>query len=82
MSGTRKPNGRSSIYLGGDGKWHGWVTMGVRADGRPDRRHRTGATETEVTRKVRELEAKLGVYPPGLGVVSWVVFLMAALPTS
>ena len=58
MSGTRKPNGRSSIYLGSDGKWHGWVTMGVRADGRPDRRHRTGATETEVTRKVRELEAK------------------------
>jgi hypothetical protein len=58
MTGGRKPNGRSSIYLGGDGKWHGWVTMGVRADGKPDRRHRTGATETEVTRKVRELEGK------------------------
>lgn len=58
MTARRKPNGRSSIYLGSDGKWHGWVTMGVRADGKPDRRHRTGATEAEVTRKVRELEGK------------------------
>lgn len=57
MSG-RKPNGRSSIYQGSDGKWHGWVTMGTRADGKPDRRHRTGKTEAEATRKVRELEAK------------------------
>jgi integrase len=54
----RKPNGRSSIYLGGDGKWHGYVSMGVRPDGRPDRRHRTGKTESEVTRKVRELEGR------------------------
>jgi integrase len=56
--GGQKPNGRSSIYRGGDGKWHGWVTMGVRDDGSPDRRHRTGATETEVTGKVRKLEAQ------------------------
>ncbi len=54
---TRKPNLRSSIYESKtDGKWHGWVTMGVKSDGSPDRRHRTGATETEVTRKVRKLE--------------------------
>lgn len=57
-SGRRKPNLRSSVYQGRDGKWHGWVTMGVRADGKPDRRHREGATEAEVTRKVRELEGK------------------------
>ena len=57
-SGRRKPNLRSSVYQGSDGKWHGWVTMGVRPDGKPDRRHREGATETEVTRKVRELEGK------------------------
>ena len=54
----RKPNLRSSIYLGSDGKWHGYVTMGIRSDGRPDRRHRSGATEAEVTRKIRELEGK------------------------
>ncbi|MEV4018444.1 tyrosine-type recombinase/integrase [Nonomuraea angiospora] len=53
---ARKPNGRSSIFLGKDGKWHGYVTMGVKDDGTPDRRHRIGDTETEVTRKVRELE--------------------------
>src|SRR5262249_38563701 len=55
MSG-RKPNLRSSIYEGADGRWHGWVTMGVKDDGSPDRRHRTAATQAAVTRKVRELE--------------------------
>jgi hypothetical protein len=24
---TRKPNGRSSIFLAADGRWHGFVTM-------------------------------------------------------
>src|SRR5260370_6408756 len=57
-SGLRKPNLRSSIFQGGDGKWQGYVTMGNRSDGKPDRRHRTGATEAEVTAKVRELEGK------------------------
>lgn len=55
---TRKPNLRSSIFPGKDGKWHGWVTMGVKPDGSPDRRHRQAKTQAEVTRKVRELEAK------------------------
>lgn len=54
--GTRRPNRRSSIYLGKDGIWHGWVTVGTKADGSADRRHRKGRTEAEVTRKVRELE--------------------------
>ena len=30
------------------------VTMGVRPDGKPDRRHRTGATEAEVTTSIRQ----------------------------
>lgn len=54
----RKPNGRSSIYQGSNGKWHGWVTMGVKEDGSPDRRHREGATEAIVTKKVQKLEAE------------------------
>ncbi|WP_327289488.1 tyrosine-type recombinase/integrase [Streptomyces sp. NBC_01198] len=53
----RKPNMESSIYLGGDGWWHGRVTMGVKSDGSPDRRHRRARTETEIKRKVKELEA-------------------------
>ncbi|MEV0392308.1 tyrosine-type recombinase/integrase [Polymorphospora rubra] len=52
----RKPDGASSIYKGSDGYWHGRVTVGVRDDGRPDRRHVQATTEREVIRKVRELE--------------------------
>lgn len=44
---------------------HGWVTMGVRSDGSPDRRQRKGKTEAEVTRKVRALEAKRHAGRPG-----------------
>jgi integrase len=55
---TRRPNQRSSIYIGKDGFWHGWVTVGLKADGSPDRRHRMGKTEAGVTRKVRELESQ------------------------
>ncbi|MFI8305497.1 tyrosine-type recombinase/integrase [Streptomyces sp. NPDC085927] len=53
---TRQPNGRSSIYLGKDGKWHGRVTVGIRDDGKPDRRHVERKTRAEVAEAVRELE--------------------------
>jgi integrase len=65
MSTARRPadsgrasNNRSSIYRGGDGRWHGRITMGVKNDGSPDRRHVTGKTEKAVTEKVRKLEAE------------------------
>jgi hypothetical protein len=54
----RAPNLRSSIYLGADGRWHGYVTLGIKDDGSPDRRHRSGKAQAEVTRKVQELERK------------------------
>jgi integrase len=44
------------MYPGSDGRWHGRVTMGVKNDGRPDRRHVSGKTQAEVARKVRALE--------------------------
>ena len=75
--GTRKPNQRSSIYYSeADGRWHGWVVMGIRDDGSPDRRHRTGKTEAEVTKKVSDLERQRGegnVDKPGrrLTVAAW-----------
>ncbi|MCL6292756.1 tyrosine-type recombinase/integrase [Streptomyces sp. 43Y-GA-1] len=53
---TRQPNGRSSIYQGKDGKWHGRVTVGTRDDGKPDRRHVERQTRAAVTAAVRELE--------------------------
>lgn len=55
--GTRAPNGESSVYFSeADGWWHGWVTVGVRDNGRPDRRHRKARSERDIKRKVRELE--------------------------
>ncbi|MBP2321551.1 integrase [Kibdelosporangium banguiense] len=55
--GTRAPNGASSIYYSEyDKLWHGRVTMGIRDDGKPDRRHVKRKTEAEVINAVRELE--------------------------
>lgn len=51
----RNANGRSSIYQNAEG-WHGRVTVGVRDDGKPDRRHVRGKTKAAVTEKVRQLE--------------------------
>lgn len=53
---TRTPNGASSIYQTADGRWHGRVSVGVKDDGSPDRRHVQGKSRAEVTRKVRDLE--------------------------
>ena len=53
---ARQPNGASSIYKGTDGRWHGRVTVGVKDDGTPDRRHVSRKTRAEVTKVVRDLE--------------------------
>jgi integrase len=53
---TRESNLRSSIYQGEDGYWHGRVTMGVRDNGAPDRRHVMSKDKATVTAKVRRLE--------------------------
>ncbi len=56
MSRSRQPNGASSIFQGNDGRWHGYVTVGVEDNGAPDRHHVSCDTRTEATRNVRELE--------------------------
>jgi integrase len=53
---TRGANFRSSIYQDKKGHWHGRVTMGIRDDGRADRRHVRAPTRNEVARKVNALE--------------------------
>ncbi|AOR33417.1 MULTISPECIES: site-specific integrase [Streptomyces] len=53
---SRQPNGASSIFLGKDGRWHGYVTVGTKDNGKPDRRHVSRRTRPEVTKLVRELE--------------------------
>jgi integrase len=55
---AKTPNVQSTIYYGADGSWHGWVTVGIKNDGSPDRRHRMGKSEPDVIRKVAELERK------------------------
>lgn len=53
---TRNANGESSIYKGKDKYWHGRVTVGVKDDGKADRRHVMSKDRAVVVRKVRALE--------------------------
>lgn len=46
----------SSKYRGADGRWHARVAMGARLDGRPDRKHISRGTKSELDRAVRALE--------------------------
>ncbi|QKW50943.1 tyrosine-type recombinase/integrase [Streptomyces buecherae] len=56
---SKRPDGASTIYFGADGYWHGRVTVGIRDDGRPDRRHvMSKVSEAEVIKKVRKLESQ------------------------
>jgi len=58
---SRNPNGRSSIYFSeSDKSWHGYVTVGLKDNGKPDRRHVRGKTKTEVSKKVTKLEGERG----------------------
>jgi integrase len=52
----RQSNGRSSIYKGSDGRWHGRVTVGLTDEGRTDRRHVMSRSRPVVVEKVRALE--------------------------
>ncbi|MCW2607896.1 MAG: site-specific integrase [Frankiales bacterium] len=62
--GGRRTAGESSIYKDEKGRWHGYVTVGLTADGSRDRRHREGATRAEVLQKVRELEKARDIGAP------------------
>src|SRR3712207_9266842 len=46
----------STIYRGADGRWHGYVSVGFKLDGKPDRRHVSSKSRGVVVAKVRELE--------------------------
>src|SRR3954452_13956158 len=53
-----RASGEASIFKGEDGRWHGFVSMGKKDNGRRDRRHVSGAKRADVVTKVRALEAK------------------------
>jgi integrase len=54
----RQRNGQSSIYPGADGYWHGRVTVGLRDNGSPDRRHVMSKSKAKVVKRVEELEKR------------------------
>jgi integrase len=58
MTGRRAASGESSIYQDEDGRWHGYVSMGLKENGRRDRRHVSGMKRGDVVAKVRDLERK------------------------
>ncbi|MBA3744284.1 tyrosine-type recombinase/integrase [Sporichthya sp.] len=55
---TRNSHGESTISQDATGRWHGYVSMGLKDNGRRDRRHVSGARRAEVVAKVRALEEK------------------------
>lgn len=57
MTGTRRRNGESSCYLGADGRWHGRVSVGLKSDGSPDRRHVSAKDQETVLEKIKKLSA-------------------------
>lgn len=59
MSSTsRSASGESSIYKDAAGRWHGYVSLGLKENGARDRRHVSGQRRVEVVGKVRALETK------------------------
>jgi integrase len=52
----RNTSGESSIYQDPAGRWHGYVSMGVKTGGARDRRHVSGSKRVDVVKKVRDLE--------------------------
>ena len=65
---TRRSNGEGSeIKLGADGRWHAYLSFGVKSGGRRDRRHVSAPTRAQCAAKLRELQEKrdAGVVPSG-----------------
>lgn len=58
VSTDRGASGESTIYRDGAGRWHGFVSMGLKDNGRRDRRHVSGQRRGDVVAKVRALEAR------------------------
>ena len=56
MTRSRQGNGRSTIYKGADGRWHGRVTVGLTDQGRTDRRHVASTSKSKVVERVKALE--------------------------
>jgi integrase len=54
----RAGSGESSISKGADGRFHGYVSMGLKEGGKRDRRHVAAVKRADAVRMVRDLERK------------------------
>lgn len=74
----RRGNGEGSIYQRKDGTWAAVLTIGVRENGKPDRKFFYGKTRKEVADKLRDAQNKLdiGVVPGGDNVLfsAWIIY--------
>ncbi len=58
-STNRRSQGEGTdIALGRDGRWHVFLSMGVKSGGQRDRRHLSGRSRAEVARKLRVLQGQ------------------------
>src|SRR4051794_33089257 len=64
---SRAASGESSIHKGTDGRFHGYVSMGLKEGGKRDRRHVSSVKRANVVAKVRELERKRDAGTAGAG---------------
>ena len=55
----RRGNGEGSVYQRKDGTWAAVLTVGVKQDGKPDRKFLYGKTRKEVADKLREAQNSL-----------------------
>lgn len=66
----KRPDGESSIHFSErDKRWHGYVTVGTKADGSLDRRHVAARLQADCLTKMRALETarETGTVPTGSG---------------
>lgn len=52
---SSRPKGEGSIYQSADGRWHGSMDLGIKPNGKRDRRHVTAKTKTAVAKKLKRL---------------------------
>lgn len=76
MTRSKQSNGRSTIYKGADGRWHGRVSIGRTETGRTDRRHVASKSRGTVVERVRALErardeGRLFAVPQQWTVAAW-----------
>ena len=52
---TKRGAGESTISKGQYGRWHGYISMGIKENGQRDRRHVAAAKRADVVAQVKVL---------------------------